>query len=247
MDPTAKSSTRFKKANRKSPQKLQPVRLQPLLPKASNDAVNINADEGPQVPQRELSISEVRRLEQCETVILGGWKTFLEVGRALVEIRDAHLYRREYRTFEEYCRHRWEYSRAHAYRLIDAASVATALGSIGAKVSSEAQLRPLSSLSPREIPVAWKAAEALAGGGEVTGKIVRQVVEKIRSAIGDTREEKNEKKAKLKKNRPEIAESIDLVEKLKEAAERYDMASVLILATQLHTLLQKLADAESRK
>lgn len=67
-----------------------------------------------------LSPTESTRLQKCEAVIEKGLQTFIEVGNALLEIRDSRLYRQDYGTFEDYCRKRWKISRAHAYRLIEA-------------------------------------------------------------------------------------------------------------------------------
>ena len=53
-----------------------------------------------------VRIRDDERLAELEKVIAKGRKTFLEVGRALMEIRDTRLYRREYSGFEEYCQTR---------------------------------------------------------------------------------------------------------------------------------------------
>jgi len=58
-------------------------------------------------------------LQEREEIIKRGRTTFLEVGRALLEIRnyrDEILYRDKYGTFEQYCRERWEFGRTYAYR-----------------------------------------------------------------------------------------------------------------------------------
>ena len=75
----------------------------------------------------ELSVVEVQRLEALESVIDAGMQTFVHVGNALLEIRDNRLYRNTHRTFEEYCRERWEFSKSHASRLISAAEVVEVL------------------------------------------------------------------------------------------------------------------------
>jgi hypothetical protein len=49
-----------------------------------------------------------KALAQCEGVIERGMKSFIEVGTALLKIRDERLYRENYGTFEEYCRKRWK-------------------------------------------------------------------------------------------------------------------------------------------
>ena len=60
-------------------------------------------------------------------------KGFLEVRSALAEIQRDRLYReRGYDTFEAYCQKRWNLTRRHAYRLVDAdAFVAETAGGPG--------------------------------------------------------------------------------------------------------------------
>jgi hypothetical protein len=59
-----------------------------------------------------------------------GLQTFVDVGAALLEIRDSKLYRKEYGTFEEYCNKRWGWQRNYANKLIRAAEVVENLGTI---------------------------------------------------------------------------------------------------------------------
>jgi len=69
----------------------------------------------------------------------------IEVGMQLREIRDGRLYRVTYRTFEQYLRDRWGWSRQHGYRLIDAAEVAAVVSPMG-DIPSERVLRELASV-----------------------------------------------------------------------------------------------------
>lgn len=97
----------------------------------------------------EFSEIESSRLTELETVIEHGLKTFVDVGNALLEIRDSRLYRAEHGTFEDYCRDRWGMSRIHAHRMIEAASVTSNLLPIGNILpANEAQARPLTQLPP---------------------------------------------------------------------------------------------------
>lgn len=98
----------------------------------------------------ELTTLETERLATLEAVIDHGLQTFIEVGNALLEIRNSRLYRAGYGTFEDYCRQRWGMSKVHAYRLIDAAQVVANLESnqLVTLPASEAQARPLSKLTP---------------------------------------------------------------------------------------------------
>jgi hypothetical protein len=92
--------------------------------------------------------------------------TFLDVGRALLAIRDGRLYRDGHDTFESYCRDRWGMERAHAYRMVQAAEVAEALSPMGDVPSSERQARELAPLldQPDALRDAWQQANEQTGG-----------------------------------------------------------------------------------
>jgi hypothetical protein len=110
--------------------------------------------------QLTLTAKESNRLEQCESVIEKGLRTFVEVGNALFEIRESKLYRQGYDTFEDYCRDRWEIARNYANKLIAAAEVASNLGTIVPSPTHESQVRPLASLEPEQQREAWATATA---------------------------------------------------------------------------------------
>lgn len=127
-----------------------------------------------------LNSEEKRDLKKCETVIRGGWDTFVEVGKALATIQKQRLYREHHKTFEAYCRERWQYGKSHAHRLIGAAEVVETLSPIGDGMPmplNEAQVRPLIGLSPDDQVKAWKAAVEGAAGKSVTAKLVRNAAE----------------------------------------------------------------------
>ncbi len=123
-----------------------------------------------------LNKSEKDRLQTCEKLIERGLNNFIEVGTALLEIRDNRLYRVDYSTFEEYCRDRWSMSRVHAHRMIHAAQVTENLLPIGNKPESESVVRPLTKLPPAEQQKAWNEAVATAPNGKPTAKHVQDVV-----------------------------------------------------------------------
>ena len=110
------------------------------------------------------------RLDELEATIERGRKTFVEVGLALAEIRDARLYRPEHPTFEEYCRARWNWSRSYAHRIIEAAATSEALPD-GQRPETESQARELARIEPnRRLEVLNKART----NGKVTAAIIRQ-------------------------------------------------------------------------
>ena len=77
-------------------------------------------------------------------------RAFVEAGKALMELRDRRLYRSTHRTFEEYCRDRFNYSHDAAYLKISAAlmceNIQKFLPTIGRQIpmpTNERQLRDL--------------------------------------------------------------------------------------------------------
>jgi len=78
-----------------------------------------------------LSSVEAKRLAELERDIETGQRTFINTGTALAEIRDTRLYRPKFKTFEKYCRKKWNFGRSHVYRLIDAAAGARELSPLG--------------------------------------------------------------------------------------------------------------------
>lgn len=139
-----------------------------------------------------LNSAEKQELKRCETVIKRGWDTFVEVGRALAKIQRDRLYREHFRSFEAYCRDRWQYGKSHAHRLIGAAEVVEHLSPIGDDMPlpiNEAQVRPLIGLSHEDQVKAWKAAVDDARGKKVTALIVRRAAERF-SRVGATRAKK---------------------------------------------------------
>ena len=80
-----------------------------------------------------LTEDEVERLVVCEQTIAEGLDTFLAVGNALLEIQRGKLYRSSHRTFEGYCRERFQLKRQRAYELMGAAEVVNSLSEISDK------------------------------------------------------------------------------------------------------------------
>ena len=131
-----------------------------------------------------VSENETARLGELETAIERGLKTFVEVGNALLEIRDARLYRAAHGTFEEYCRERWGMQRNYANKMISAAEVATNLGTIVPILpATESQARPLTSLPPEAQREVWERAVETAPAGRVTAAHVQSVVDEYKKPM----------------------------------------------------------------
>lgn len=129
-----------------------------------------------------VTSDEADRLIELEGRIERGLHTFVDVGNALLEIRDGRLYRSTHGTFEDYCRERWGMVRQHANRLIAAAEVAGNLEPVGSILDvPERALRPLARLEPEEQRIAWQTAVETAPNGKVTAAHVEHVVAEMRN------------------------------------------------------------------
>jgi len=96
-------------------------------------------------------------LLELETIIENGLKTFVDVGLALMKIKEKKLYRQEYGTFEEYCKSRWSISRSYGWRLIESAKVIENLLPTGNILPiNEKQVRHLSGLTPEKQVEVWQ-------------------------------------------------------------------------------------------
>lgn len=126
---------------------------------------------------KPLTKAETDSLERHEKTIEAGLKSFVEVGNALLAIRDGRLYRAEFGTFEAYCKERWDFTPVHSRRLIDAATVTEHLKTkpIGFVLpANESQARPLLSLRADDGGKGSKRAVDL----EEVGRCWEEVVER---------------------------------------------------------------------
>jgi hypothetical protein len=165
--------------------------------------ITVTAVEVPELTQEEQSdrLHLERKVERA----------FFEAGKALMELRDRRLYRSTHKTFEEYCRSRFGYTRMAATYKIAAATVMENLSTIGLQnaeittnglqppkmstiglqnvemstsglqilPTNERQVRPLVALEPEVQRTAWQQAVQVAGGKVPTGRIVKDVVQRI--------------------------------------------------------------------
>jgi ParB family chromosome partitioning protein len=116
---------------------------------------------------------ETQRLSVLEATIERGQQTFIEVGMALLEIRESRLYRQSYSTFEDYCKERWGWSRVSADRHIQAARIARLLP-IGS-VQTESQAREFAVIKddPGLISEVW---QSVSSNGHPTAEKIRDAV-----------------------------------------------------------------------
>ncbi len=123
----------------------------------------------------EPASTDLTTLAECERVIARGLETFVEVGRALLAIRDEKLYRETHDTFAAYCQDRWNLSKSRAYQLIEASGVVENVQHVGRKPNAR-QAAELAKVSPDQQAEIWD--DVVAGHGDkVTAAKVKAAVE----------------------------------------------------------------------
>lgn len=101
----------------------------------------------PDSDTKQLTDTETADLAACEKAITaaqeGARRAFWVIGKALQTVQDGRLYRREYETFDEYVRSRWDMSGRQAYRLIESWQLAELVRPIGHTAPTESHIREL--------------------------------------------------------------------------------------------------------
>ncbi len=143
---------------------------------SKSDAVNA-ASNHPTIPNETpaRTAAEQAKLDTLEKAITDDNQSSFRLAAALAEIRDAKLYQPEYKTFEEYSKKRWQYSRSYCSRLCDVHEVLTDLKEsteVVAAFKNVGQARVFVDLEKDErIQLAEKVTEA-AGGKKLTAAII---------------------------------------------------------------------------
>jgi hypothetical protein len=126
----------------------------------------------------KLSTDERKEWHRALKVIDKGWKTFVEVGLALKQIKASRLYREDYASWDVFCRHVVGISKTEANRqIIDAEVVETLQAPIGANdkhdpiplPANRAQTRALAQIKDVEIRrQIWKQVSTKQDGEPIT-------------------------------------------------------------------------------
>jgi len=129
-------------------------------------------------------------LSELESIVERGLASFIEVGNALIEIRDAKMYGSEYVTFEAYCNERFGISNSRAYQLIEATKTVAVLSTIVEADSlpvTESHVRALQNATsdPKEqSKLLKKAAKLAAKDKDGKPKITAAAIKKA-AAVSD--------------------------------------------------------------
>jgi len=184
-----------------------------------------------------LNIDESHELERCEVVIKQGLQTFIEVGQALMTIKEKRLYRIGFKTFEDYCVERWSISRPRAFQLIEAANVISGLSTIvDILPKTESQVRPLTSLEPEIQKQVWSEV-VKTHGDNITAAKVQTVVNDWKPINQEIKEIKSEPMFAI--STPE-----ELLKKAKEVAKERAEVKRQIIDQKGSTEVIPIADLE---
>ena len=150
--------------------------------KKNQSATSVSQSELAELPLTTLSLEEEKERLHLERKVE---RAFFIAGMALMDLRDKRLYRSTHATFEEYCRERFNFTRQAANYLIAGASVFEVLTTNGCQKlpTSERQVRPISSLSEAEQVDCWQQAVTEAGNRVPSGRIVKDVVQRLKNKI----------------------------------------------------------------
>lgn len=136
-----------------------------------------------------LTPTEQNDLSRCEKTIERGMATFVEVGKALLEVREGRYYRRDHETFADYCQERWGFTHGRARQLIAAAKTQS---DTDVSLPNEAVARELKKApeEDREKVLAW--AEEKSDGKPVTAATIRKAVKDYAEQEPDEEEDEDE-------------------------------------------------------
>lgn len=196
-----------------------------------------------------LSVREEVLLLNLETMIEKSIKTFIDVGNALLQIRDEHLYRNEKgRTFEGYLAEKWGLARRTGYQYIDSSCVYRNLelnyladsdadsesesdsdcdengfvrhGAQKLLPLNERQLRPLTKLSSADQVKAWAMAVDTAIGRGTTPN--SRIVNDMVKSLGLAKTKEKTEKTIREITKSEIADDVKaLMQQLLNAISGY--------------------------
>jgi hypothetical protein len=166
-------------------------------------------------------------------------RAFYQAGKALSELRERRLYRSTHKTFEAYCRDRFNYSRDAAYLKISAAEVydniRKYLPTIGRQIpmpTTERQLRDIAKagMEPEVQVDAWIQSVDEAGGKVPSGRIVKGIVEQLK-----------EKPLVLAKDYCQVGDVFTLV-RLKGKEKKYNGCSCVAVEPRDFTVIVDVHD-----
>jgi DNA repair photolyase len=168
-----------------------------------NNLITI-ATSAPTEPLPELGDDDIHYREERERIVTHAVNQGLAAAKSLYEIktyRDGLLWRKDYRTFADYCSSRWGYEKTHAYRHVQAGGLLAMLEQADSPLGENSgiamsHLRPVCDMVPEDLQVAcWKeVSDRIPDGGKLTATYVKKETARFLKKMGI--ESKKKKPAK---------------------------------------------------
>lgn len=209
---------------------------------ASNQVASVEANSI-QESVKPLTEAEQQLLAECEAIIEKGFKTFIMVCDALVDVRDKKLYRASHKTFQDYCADRWKMTARHANRLMLSGPVVKNIeseqlvSSVPVAVpQNEAQTRPLQPLTKeKQVAAARIVAEKQ---GKHTAKDFKEAAKQVEG--GSEAVEGGDDKPEVKSYDPR-KENTEGNQGKSANSEKDKLENLLELVDQAETQARKIA------
>lgn len=177
-----------------------------------------------------------RSMKELEAIIRSGFKSYHEMGAALLEIRDRRLYKKTHSSFGEYCKQKWDYTEASINRFIAAAKLASRLAPIGVP-RNESILRPLVKLHPKQQTRVWQCAmEKVGDADKITHKVVSEAANET---LGDKRKNSEEHRQKPKEKTISKTALLRHLNKWWDHHPNYNKLSAHSIFTKVRAEIQK--------
>ena len=165
---------------------------------------------------------ETVEFERLDTIVKNGLKGFIEVGAALMEIRDQKLWRAgNFKNWEDYCQNVEGFSRIHAHRLIEASQCVKEIQNLSnssIKPKHESQVRPLLELENIEDRLhVWNAIVMMIEDGLTTPKITAERVREMVTSLLENEMSDAGVVATKKEPSTRTERKIDVISKLRAA------------------------------
>lgn len=132
----------------------------------------------------ELSKEQLAEFGRLEKTIEKGLDTYVDVGRALIKIRDEGYYKNEFKSFDDYCLSRWGFGRRRANQIIQSSD-------LGKDRLNERQARALIEVPlDQRAEVLEKATDS--SDGKLSAKAIKDAAEKVRAEAASASKENDE-------------------------------------------------------
>ena len=171
-----------------------------------NDLITFGTS-APSEPLPDLDDDDIRYRKEREEIVTDAVNQSLAAAKALHEIktyRDGLLWRKDFRTFAEYCLRSWGYEKSHAYRHVQVGNLLAVLDQHDSPIGENtgvnfSHLRSVVENVPEELQVeCWKkVTESIPAGGKLTAAHVKKEAKRFLMKKGiETKKKKAAKPAK---------------------------------------------------